>query len=72
MSTPSLSRALRMEMAQLEKTWHRGQELLEHDREAGSAHQSLLYAGMAILIPHGLERLSKGWSLAEGWAHPAN
>ena len=63
MRTPSLSIALRSEMADLEAAWHQGQELLQVDPEAGSAHQSLLYAGMAICMAEGLERLRKGWIL---------
>ena len=76
MRTLSLSSALRSEMADLEAAWRRGQELLKVDKEAGSAHQSLLYAGMAIYMAEGLERLRKGWILdrldAEALTHLAS
>ena len=61
MRTPSLSRLLQSEMADLEAAWHEGQELLIVHPELGAEHQAVLYAGMAICIAEGLERLRKGW-----------
>ena len=63
MRSASLSKQLQDEMAHLKHAWECGQEMLEHDTAAGAEHQALLYAGLLILIPDGLERLRKSWIL---------
>ena len=61
MRTPALAAHLQSEMLELQDCWEIGQSMLDAGCPEADVHQAMVYAGLMLAIPDGLERLRMGW-----------